>query len=82
MNFGKSAQSSGKRPTLWHYAEATAAQVPLYGEPNAEYRADRLGSGSELPIVNSVIGITMGTRKRCDPAFTTAEPRPLVLGCA
>jgi len=24
----------------------------------------------------------MRTRKLCDPAFTAAEPRPLVLGCA
>ena len=55
---------------LWHYAHTTAAQVPLYGEPSSRTQCDRTCSGSELPIANSVTGITIGTRKRCDPAFT------------
>ena len=68
---------SGNRPALWHYAEATAAQVPLCGEPNAEYRADKLCSRSELPIAKTVIEITTGLR-RGDLAFTTAAPRSAV----
>ena len=77
MRWSPTAQSSGNRPTLWHYAEATAAQVPLYGEPNAEYRADKLCSRSELPIAKTVIEITTGLR-RGDLAFTTAAPRSAV----
>ena len=72
------AQRSDNRPALWHYAESTATQVP----PVPDLRGDRLCSGSKLPIANLVTGITMRTRKLCDPAFTAAEPRPLVLGCA
>jgi len=72
---------------LWHCAEAAAAQVPLYWvNPVRELRGDKLCSGSELPIANRVTWITLGTRKRCDPAFTASEPYPIpvpkVLGCA
>ena len=52
------------------------------GEPVPELGSESLCSGSQLPIGNTVIEITMGTHKRCDPAFTAAESTPLLLGCA
>jgi hypothetical protein len=45
-------------------------RFPSTVNPVPEPSGDRTCSGSELPIANSVTGITMGTRKRCDPAFT------------
>lgn len=48
-------------------------RFPSTVNPMQRIQADRLCSGSELPIANSVICITTGTRMRCDPTITTAE---------
>jgi hypothetical protein len=63
-------------PAVWHNAEATAAQGSPLLEPSVRTQGQQACSGIELPIANCVTEITLGTRNRCDRAFTTAEPRP------